>query len=279
MILTRELVRRFEELQAEAVQSLLTRSLAEVPGNPEGYAIYGDGPIRAVLSTNPHAGWATQAYGATGQPAEALARLVRFFNGRGVPARVRIVPEGFTEEQADALGVLGLRHVAFHTILWAPLPIAAPGVAETLPPDSAEIRQVSTTADMDAHIDILLGVYGVPAAIIDRLRPLRRAWLGSAGRRFYLAWVAGRPAAGAVLYWRNDLAYLEAAGTLLAYRRRGLQRALVQRRIADATALGCRIVIGGAEFENESRTNQMACGLSVAYTAAVWRQRANSLRA
>jgi hypothetical protein len=43
--------------------------------------------------------------------------------------------------------------------------------------------------------------------------------------------------------------------------------------MADAIAQGCRIIIGGAEFENESRTNQMACGLSVAYTAAIWQQR------
>jgi len=257
----------------------LTHSLT-VPGNAEGYALYRDGPIRAVLSTNPRAGWATQAFGATGQPPDALRRLVEFFNARRAPARLRIVPDGFTEAHADALSALGLRQVAFHTILWAalPLPLAVPGAADS-PSNSVDIREVSTTAEQDAHIDILLGVYGVPAEIIDRLRPLRRAWFGSPGRRFYLAWVDGQPAAGAALYWRDELAYLESAGTLPAHRRRGLQRALVQRRIVDATALGCRIIIGGAEFENESRTNQMACGLSVAYTAAVWRQRADALLA
>src|SRR5262245_56166618 len=107
MVLTRELVRRFELHQADAVQSLLTHSL-RIPGNPEGYAIYHDGPIRAVLSTNPHASWATQAYGATGQPPDALERVVEFFNARGVPARLRIVPDGFTAAHADALGALGL---------------------------------------------------------------------------------------------------------------------------------------------------------------------------
>ena len=123
------------------------------------------------------------------------------------------------------------------------------------------------------HIDIQLGAYGVSPEVIDRLRPVRRTWLGSPGRRLYLAYVDGHPAAQAILHWREEIAYLESAGTLTAYRRRGLQRALIRRRIADATKLGCRVIIGGADFENESRTNQMARGLTVAYLAAVWTQR------
>jgi hypothetical protein len=82
----------------------------------------------------------------------------------------------------------------------------------------------------------------------------------------------GRQAADytqAILHWREDIAYLESAGTLAGYRHRGLQRALIRRRIADATKLWCRVIIGGVDFENESRTNQMACGLTVAYLAAV----------
>jgi GNAT superfamily N-acetyltransferase len=272
MTLTRELVRRFEQHQADAVESLLAHSLT-VPGNPGGYAVYRDGPIRAVLSTNPRAEWATQAFGATGQPPDAVRRLVGFFNGQRVPARLRIVPDGFTAEQADVLGGLGLRQTGFHTILWAPLPL--PPAA----PRGIDIRPVTTLAEMDAHIDIQLGAYGVAPDIIDRLRPLRRTWLGSAGRRFYLAHVDGRPAGEAALYWREDLAYLESAGTLPAFRRRGIQRALIDRRIADAAALGCRVIIGGADFENNSRTNQMAGGLAVAYTTALWRQRPEAMPA
>ena len=273
MKLTRELIRRFEQHQADAVESLLTHSLRVPGGNPEGYALYREDPIRASLSTNPRAGWATQAIGATGQSAEAVRRVVEFFNAHGVPARLRIVPDGFTAEQGDTLTELGLRHIGFHTIMWAPLP------ASVDPLRSAEIREVTTLTDMDTHIDIQLGVYGVPPDVIDRLRPLRRAWLGSTGRRFYLGYVDGQPAAEASLFWRENLAYLESAGTLPTYRRRGLQQALIARRITDATKLGCRIIIGGADFENNSRTNQMACGLAVAYTTAIWRQRTGPLPA
>jgi len=37
------------------------------------------------------------------------------------------------------------------------------------------------------------------------------------------------------------------------------------------------LICGGADFENDSRTNQMAGGLSVAYTAAIWRQRPDAM--
>jgi hypothetical protein len=266
MTLLLELVGRFEQHLADAVESLLTHSLT-VPGNPEGYALFREGAVRATLSRNPRAGWATQTYGLGGGEAAAVRRVVEFFNEQGVPARARLVPGALTPELADALGDLGLRHVTFHTILWAPLPLPPARV----PP--VDIREVATPEELDAHIDIQLGAYDVAPEIIDRLRPLRRTWRGSAGRRFYLAYVDGRPAAQAMLHWRDDIAYLESAGTLPAYRRRGLQRALIRRRLADATALGCRVIIGGADFESQSRTNQMACGLTTAYLAAVWIQR------
>ncbi|HXJ83564.1 MAG TPA: hypothetical protein VMS64_33360 [Candidatus Methylomirabilis sp.] len=100
MILTPELVQRFEYHQADAVESLLTRSLS-VPGNPEGYALYHDGTIRAMRSTNPRASLATQTCGAAGQPADVLRRVVEFFNAGRVPARLRIEPDRFTSARDD----------------------------------------------------------------------------------------------------------------------------------------------------------------------------------
>jgi hypothetical protein len=266
MRLTAELIGRFEQHIGEGVESLLTRSLA-VPGNLEGYALYRDGPIRASLSTNPHARWATQTYGLTGCSADAVTRLVDFFEAHRVPACARIVPPGFTAEQADALSARGLRQTAFHATAWAPLPLPA------VPAPDVDIREVATEAEMDTHIDFQLAAWDAPPPVIDYLRPLRRTWLGLEGRRFYLAYVDGTPAAQAILSWRDDIGYLEHAGTLPQFRRRGLQLALVRRRIADATALGCRVIFGGADFGSQSLANQIACGLSVAYLAARWTQR------
>jgi hypothetical protein len=45
---------------------------------------------------------------------------------------------------------------------------------------------------------------------------------------------------------------------------------LIARRIEDATRLGCDTIVGGADFESNSRTNQMRAGLQLAYLAALW---------
>lgn len=265
MKLTRELLRRFENHYADHVESLMRESLAE-PGNSQGYAFYHDGLIRATASSNPHASWATCAYGLNQQPAENVRRAIDFFSAHGVPARARIIPDGFTPQQADVLHGCGLRHIGFHTILWSPL-------STVIEPDqSVDIRETSGCEQIDTHIDLQLGISNVPQEAIDRLRPLRRRWWDLPRLRFYLAYVDGVPAAQAVLDWSDDLAYLASAGTLPQFRNRGLQTALIQRRLADAKELGCKVVFGGSDFESNSRTNQMACGLQVAYTSALWTQ-------
>ncbi|CAN5581603.1 hypothetical protein BH10PLA1_BH10PLA1_13030 [soil metagenome] len=270
MKLTRELVRQIEDHLAESRESLIRASLTVGP-NSQGYAIYRDTPIRAHCSTNPNAGWAKCVSGLNRQPAERVRRAIAFFAEHGVAARARIVPDGFTPEQADVLAELGLRQIGFHTILYAPL--ATPSAAAPPPDDSAiDIRMATTREQVDAHIDIQLRAFNVPPQGIEPLRPLRRAWWMLPDRRFYLAYVDGTPAAQAMLFCRDGIAYLESAGTLPEYRSRGLQTALIRRRIADAIAHGCTLVYGGADFEGSSRTNQIACGLQIAYTAALWSQ-------
>jgi hypothetical protein len=52
--LTKEQVDRFEDLVDGAVESLM-RPIAALPANPQGYAFFRQGDVRAHLSTNPYA--------------------------------------------------------------------------------------------------------------------------------------------------------------------------------------------------------------------------------
>src|SRR6478609_10586798 len=96
--ITREQVRQFELLQARCVESLM-RPIGEIPGNGQGYAYFEQGEVRATLSTNPYAVWATQAFGLTQADSGTVDETISFFRGHKVPARIRIVPDGFTKEQ------------------------------------------------------------------------------------------------------------------------------------------------------------------------------------
>jgi ribosomal protein S18 acetylase RimI-like enzyme len=263
MRLTRELARCFEDHLADHFEDLMRASLAE-PGNIEGYAFYRDGAIRVTSSTNPHAAWATCAYHLNQQPSEAVRRAIGFFREQGIPAKARIIPDGFSPAQADVLTELGLRQIGFHAILWAPLDGESPSC------DAVDIREATSPEEIDAHIDIQLAAYHVPQEAIEKLKPLRRHWRKIPHLKFYLAYEGEAPVAQAILDCRGEIAYLASAGTLPDRRQRGYQTALIRRRLADAQAMGARVVFGGADFESTSRTNQMACGLQVAYTAAWW---------
>lgn len=269
---------------ADHFEALMRATLAGVPGNPEGYAFYrdpegGEAAIRATCSTNGHAGWTRCIYNLTQQPADKVRAAIAFFRQHNCPVKARIVPDGFSPAQADVLTELGLRHIGFHAVMWAPLAeLPSPSLAGAPAlPAGTEIRPARTAEEVEAHIDLQLRPYKVPVAEVDSLRPLRRPWWALPSLRFYTAYVDGAPAAQAILYAADGIGLLASASTLPEYRGRGLQTALIRHRIAEARALGCEFIIGAADFESSSRTNQMACGLHMAYTAAWWTERAAGL--
>jgi GNAT superfamily N-acetyltransferase len=84
-----------------------------------------------------------------------------------------------------------------------------------------------------------------------------------------LARVEGRPAGGASLLIRDDMAMLAGAATLPPYRNRGIQTALAHARLARASRAGCDLVTMGAEPGSTSHRNAERLGLRVAYTKLV----------
>jgi hypothetical protein len=83
-------------------------------------------------------------------------------------------------------------------------------------------------------------------------------------------WSAG-PAGAAALYCRDGAGWLGVAATIPAYRRRGVQGALMARRIADAIAGGCRDIVSETGEAvpgepNDSYANLLRNGFSVVYS-------------
>jgi GNAT superfamily N-acetyltransferase len=102
------------------------------------------------------------------------------------------------------------------------------------------------------------------------LLPIFGGTVGRRGWYHYLAWDAHEPVAAAALFINRESGWLGAASTLPAHRRRGAQSALMARRIADATALGCRWLVTETDEDlperpNPSFHNMMRAGFTVAY--------------
>jgi hypothetical protein len=109
--------------------------------------------------------------------------------------------------------------------------------------------------------------FGMPAA----MRPWTAALVGRPGWRAYVAYDGATPAGAGALYCRGGAAWLGVAATIPAYRRRGVQGALMSRRIADAVAAGCRdIVTETGEAvpgePNSSFDNMLRNGFRVVYS-------------
>ena len=82
----------------------------------------------------------------------------------------------------------------------------------------------------------------------------------------YLARVDGELAGGATMAIRNGVAGLFGASTLPAFRTRGVQTALLHKRLARAAEAGCDLAVSLALPGSASQRNIVRQGFSVLYT-------------
>jgi ribosomal protein S18 acetylase RimI-like enzyme len=95
-----------------------------------------------------------------------------------------------------------------------------------------------------------------------------RAFASTAGLPdwwLYLARIEGRPAAAAVLFIHDQVADCFAAATLPEFRGHGAQTALINRRLRDGVAAGCRLATSQTNILNASPRNYERRGFRPLY--------------
>ena len=85
----------------------------------------------------------------------------------------------------------------------------------------------------------------------------------------YCAWIDGELVGPATLRLDDGLAQLCGAATLPAWRRRGVQTALLQRRLADAAAAGCDLALMTTSPGTKSQENGLKQGFALLYVRAL----------
>ena len=139
-----------------------------------------------------------------------------------------------------------------------------PGVPRALE-SAVEVEEIGAEK-ASAFAEVTTIGFGMPV----QLRPWIAATVGRPGWRHYLASLDGAPVAAAALFVAGPVGWLGVASTLPRARRHGAQSALLARRVADASAMGCRHVITetGEELPdrpNPSFRNMMRAGFAVVY--------------
>lgn len=210
--------------------------------------------------------------GLQGLPGEAeLGEIERRFAVAGAPVQIEL------SQLADpALGMLlterGYRLASFENVLGLALrdrlaPVMPPGVDVHRSGPEEFDAWLQVVVDGVAHPD----TEGLPAhedfprdVIIAAERDLV-----AAGSARYVARRDGVVAGGAGLRITGAIAQLTGAATAPAHRRRGVQTALLEARLADAARAGCEIAVVTTQPGSKSQQNVQRRGFDLLYARAV----------
>ena len=209
-------------------------------------------------------------FGGVPDPAD-LDEIEQAFAARGAPVQVEL------PHLADpAIGALlterGYRLESFENVLGralggAPERVASPGVEVRRSGDDEFDAWLDVQADAVARPD----TRGVPSHEEFPREVYLRAErdMAAAGVLRYAALWDGVLAGGAALRLTDGVAQFAGAGTAPAYRRRGIQAALLTARLADATAAGCDVAVITTQPGSTSQQNAQRRGFDLLYTRAV----------
>jgi len=257
-----DLVRRCQAIIGACVATRV-QIIADRPGDPLGAGVRRfEGGAVAVRCPAFGENLFNRGFGFCDDTLDAAREVVDWYAESDVEGAFEIAPGPASDRLLEFLASRGYRHTGFHGAFagHADLPAApSPGV---------EVRPVASDDDLAAFTDAYhLGWNRT------EFRVPTRPWLTAPGWSLYLGLADGAPAGAAILYQAGGDAYLADGAVDPAFRNRGVHRALLDRRCADAAAAGAHVVFSGADYLNGSCRNMIRKGLGLLHTKAIWTRR------
>jgi len=253
-------------LQEEARQGRITAELAAV-AKPVG---------GGWMCFEREGSWCNQAagMGLDGPVSEEdLDRLVDFYVSRGVEPRLELCPfahaslvrglaaRGFVLREFENVLV---RELSAGEDLRAALPHGWPAGLEL------ELVDASDTERVDIFVEVATSGFGVDGGPVhETLVEVCRRLISRPGIYSFLALVDGEPAGGGQLGVDEGVAALFGTSVLPAFRRRGVQAALIARRLEQARDEGCNMATIGSRPGIATERNSARLGFYVAYTKVI----------
>ena len=191
-----------------------------------------------------------------------LEALEAFYAERGSPARVVVCPHA-DDSLVATLNRRGYRPVEFENVMVCRLE------SEPVPTDSAIERIVAGPELAERYAGAVGPNFAEAGQLTPELREMMAALFAVEGAANVLARIDGHDAGGGALLMRDGLAMLAGAGTLPAYRNRGVHAAVFAERLSLARAAGCDLAVMGSRPGSASQRNAERKGFRVAYTKIV----------
>lgn len=258
-----ELIARTVRLEADYTLARL-RVLERLSGNPVGvaYRAFGASAIAMKARFLPVPSF-NMVYGLDAGDEAELSDIVAWYDGPGAQPHIQLVPGRGEDVLAPTLAKLGFHQSQFHASM-----IAVPSSAPARLPDGVSIEIVDGPDRFATFVETYCAGRDIPDR--DGFARNIEGWLTVPGWRLYIAAHDGKPGATAVLALAGGAANLADASTDPTMRNRGLHRALIDRRLADAFVAGAEFACAGAGFLSTSHKNMARAGMTLQFTRALW---------
>lgn len=261
-----ELARRFERASVSYDVEWL-EPVTRRPTSPRGLTVRRFGEAVAFAAPGaPDLDFLNRVNGLWPEEAASLPEIAAWYRGLGLRFWAEVVPLEGADALAEGLERVGAERIGFHCVLFGEA--GAAGAAGRAP-GGVEVREVGGD-ELARFTSTLLDGHGVPPAVRGEL-DLQSHWGDIPGWRLYLGEVEGEPAGAAVLRVGDGVGLLATASTVPRFRGRGVQTALIARRLEDAAGAGCELVTSAAAAGSISLRNLARDGLRPAFTKTVWR--------
>ncbi|WP_025677512.1 GNAT family N-acetyltransferase [Paenibacillus massiliensis] len=254
-----------QEIERAEIDYMTDRMLAiqQREGNPEGIKLQRFGHAVCYYSrTMPWPSFNT-VKGITSAELEYIEPILEFYRERGRKPQLEIIPEQANERLIRHLSELGLYPAGHHCSL-----IAEPRHILN-PAEQVRLEEVKE-GQMELYATIHCRGAGLSDDGIPYVTRNNEVLLHRPGWNFYIAYVDDRPAAAAVMYIKDSKASLTFAATLPEFRQHGLHRLLLIRRITEAYATNCGLVVGQCAYLSQSHRNMEHVGMKLGYVRASW---------
>ncbi len=154
----------------------------------------------------------------------------------------------------------GFENVLGHDLSAVPAAPADVEVSHVGPANRSALAEtmVAAFSSLDAG-----GVGGDEIPAVDEMRRWLDTMTRLDGFRGYVARLEGRIVGGGSLRVDGEIAQFIGAGTLPAYRRRGVQTALLRARLADAASAGCSVAVIVTQPASKSQQNAQREGFAL----------------
>jgi len=236
--------------------------LEQLPGNPIGIAYRRiDETAVALMSRLPSF---SRVVGLRAGHVQQIEPLVHWYREHATKPTFEMVPGHYDASLGRELTRLGFLQSGFHVSL-----IGEPRRLDHSI-DDIDIVLVVTPQAMEDYLEAYITGWGIPDKDQAQFKANVRPWQQQPGWSLYLARIHGKPAAAATLFLKDGVGYLADAATAPVMRNRGLQTALLKRRVSDACAAGADVVFSGAAPFSTSHRNMESVGLRVQFVRSLW---------